>query len=83
MASIIYGYSTGTVFPDHDACFGDPSNLSSVCQVPSLTMINFLNITNASTYLDVYCNAPPDDSCAFGYCPNPGMSTMFGARLSC
>ncbi|KAJ7461970.1 hypothetical protein FB451DRAFT_1180975 [Mycena latifolia] len=38
-------------------------------------MINFLNITNPGAYLDVYCNNPPADSCAFGYCPNPDVGS--------
>ncbi|KAJ7058114.1 hypothetical protein C8F01DRAFT_1149581 [Mycena amicta] len=75
MASLFDGFSVGTTFPDHDICFGDPNNSSSLCQVPSATMINFLNITSPSSYLDVYCNNPPDDSCAFGYCPNPDVAS--------
>nr|GAT60497.1 predicted protein [Mycena chlorophos] len=59
-----------TSFPDRDACFGSTSNLSSVCQVPTPTMINFLNMTDVADYLNAYCNNPPEDSCAFGYCPN-------------
>ncbi|KAF7297181.1 hypothetical protein MIND_00951200 [Mycena indigotica] len=75
MVSLIHGGSLDTNFPVHDACFGDSSNLSSVCQVPSTSMITFLNITNPSLYLDIYCNNPPDDSCAFGYCPNPDVAS--------
>ncbi|KAF7364918.1 hypothetical protein MVEN_00362300 [Mycena venus] len=62
-------------FPDRDPCFGDSSNSSSVCQVPTLDMINFLNISNPSAYLAAYCLNPPGDSCAFGYCPNPDVAS--------
>ncbi|CAK5271134.1 unnamed protein product [Mycena citricolor] len=62
-------------FPDRDPCFGDPSNLSTVCQVASQTMLDFLNITTPEAYLNVYCLNPPDDSCGFGYCPNPDVAS--------
>ncbi|KAJ7334708.1 hypothetical protein DFH08DRAFT_291621 [Mycena albidolilacea] len=38
-------------------------------------MIDFLNITNPKSYLTEYCNNPPVDSCAFGYCPNPDVAS--------
>lgn len=78
-------------FPDHDLCFGDSWNSSTVCQNASDVMITFLNISQggADRYLDVYCSAPPDDSCAFGYCPNPDVaspavrfSTYFSSLVS-
>ncbi|KAF7297180.1 hypothetical protein MIND_00951100 [Mycena indigotica] len=75
MTSLINSHSVNTVFPDHDACFGDGGNLSSICQVPSAMMINFLNITNPSAYLDMYCLNPPSDSCSFGYCPNSDVAS--------
>ncbi|KAJ7442157.1 hypothetical protein B0H11DRAFT_2251599 [Mycena galericulata] len=69
------GISASNDLPVHDVCFGDPTNSSSICQVPSAAMIAFLNITNPTTYLDVYCINPPVDSCAFGYCPNPDVAS--------
>jgi hypothetical protein len=62
-------------FPIHDPCFGDPSNSSSVCQVPTNEMIAFLNISNPTAYLEAYCLNPPIDSCAFGYCSNPDVAS--------
>jgi len=38
-------------------------------------MINFLNISNPDLYLGSYCDNPPLDSCAFGYCPNPDVAS--------
>ncbi|KAJ6611435.1 hypothetical protein B0H10DRAFT_1882771 [Mycena sp. CBHHK59/15] len=70
----ILPFSLTSSFPDHDPCFGS-SNSSSVCQVPTPTMINFLNISNPNTYLQAYCLNPPVDSCAFGYCPNPDVAS--------
>ncbi|KAJ7757201.1 hypothetical protein DFH07DRAFT_958790 [Mycena maculata] len=88
-ANIFSGFSVTTDFPDHDACFGNPTNTSSICQVPSQVMIDFLNITNPSLYFNDYCNNPPVDSCAFGYCPNPDVaspavrySTYFSSLVS-
>ncbi|KAJ6476186.1 hypothetical protein C8R45DRAFT_1102458 [Mycena sanguinolenta] len=75
MSNLFNGFSATWVFPDHDPCFGDPSNTSSICQIPSDTMIRFLNISSPSAYLDVYCDNPPVDSCAFGYCPNPDVAS--------
>ncbi|KAJ6589109.1 hypothetical protein B0H19DRAFT_1102944 [Mycena capillaripes] len=69
------GFSVTTTFPDHDACFGNSTNTSSICQIPSAAMISFLNITNPDSYLNSYCNNPPIDSCAFGYCPNPDVAS--------
>ncbi|KAJ7730906.1 hypothetical protein DFH07DRAFT_969025 [Mycena maculata] len=77
MLSVSSRFSATTDFPDHNACFGDPTyiNNSTVCQIPSATMINFLNISDPNSYLATYCNNPLVDSCAFGYCPNPDMAS--------
>ncbi|KAJ7223023.1 hypothetical protein GGX14DRAFT_426580 [Mycena pura] len=87
--SNVFDATSSTFFPDHDACFGDPTNTSRICQVPSAVMINFLNISTPLAYYDVYCNNPPDDSCSFGYCPNPDVaspavrySTYFSSLVS-
>ena len=45
------------------------------------SMIDFLNITDAETYKQVYCLNPPSDSCAFGYCANPDIASL-AVRLS-
>ncbi|KAJ6570719.1 hypothetical protein B0H10DRAFT_1964593 [Mycena sp. CBHHK59/15] len=74
-ANLFSGFSVTTDFPDHDACFGDPTNTSSICQIPSQIMVNFLNISNPMAYLNAYCNNPPVDSCSFGYCPNPDVAS--------
>ncbi|KAJ7143502.1 hypothetical protein C8R43DRAFT_1014424 [Mycena crocata] len=65
----------GPFFPDHDSCFGDSSNSSSICHIPTAMMINFLNISSPDHYFDAYCLNPPVDSCAFGYCPNPDVAS--------
>ncbi|KAF7326894.1 hypothetical protein MVEN_02583300 [Mycena venus] len=75
MSTLFNGFSATSVFPDHDLCFGDPSNASSICHIPTDTMIRFLNISSPDAYLDVYCNNPPVDSCSFGYCPNPDVAS--------
>ncbi|KAJ6542620.1 hypothetical protein B0H19DRAFT_1171094 [Mycena capillaripes] len=75
MSSLFNGSSASTVFPDHDLCFGDTSNSSSICHIPSDIMIRFLNISSPNAYLDVYCTNPPVDSCSFGYCPNPDVAS--------
>ncbi|KAJ7714066.1 hypothetical protein B0H16DRAFT_275506 [Mycena metata] len=73
-ANIESGFSLTTVFPDHDPCFGN-GNTSTLCQLPSTAMINFLNITTPDLYLLHYCANPPNDSCAFGYCSNPDVGS--------
>jgi hypothetical protein len=74
MSNLFDGFSATTTFPDHDICFGDdPTN--KTCTIPSLAMINFLNISDPGAYLISYCNKPPVDSCAFGYCPNPDVAS--------
>lgn len=59
-------------FPDRPACFqvDDGLILDPTCGPVSATMLDFLNITNVQSYFDAYCVNPPDDSCAFGLCPN-------------
>ncbi|KAJ7619504.1 hypothetical protein FB45DRAFT_930946 [Roridomyces roridus] len=74
MAQIFHGSPTDLQLPPHPSCFGS-GNMSSVCEVPTVAMMTFLNITNSSAYLDVYCNNPPADSCAFGYCPNSDVAS--------
>ncbi|KAJ7629368.1 hypothetical protein DFH06DRAFT_718879 [Mycena polygramma] len=74
-ANVLHGFSVTTTFPDHDACFGNVTNTSSICHIPSPAMINFLNISDPASYLTNYCVNPPADSCAFGYCPNPDVAS--------
>ncbi|KAF8170695.1 hypothetical protein K438DRAFT_1982556 [Mycena galopus ATCC 62051] len=74
-ANFFTGFSVTDTFPDHDPCFGNDPNTSSLCHIPSVTMINFLNISDPASYLSSYCNNPPVDSCAFGYCPNPDVAS--------
>lgn len=74
MTSVFTGFSATTTFPDHDICFGDSKNTSAICQIPTTVMINFLNITTSNAYIDICCDNPPVDSCAFGYCPNPDVA---------
>ncbi|KAF7329024.1 hypothetical protein MVEN_02532500 [Mycena venus] len=65
-----------TTFPDRDACFDDPTNVSSpICYIPSRTMVDFLNITTGPLYWEHYCVDPPPDSCPWGYCPNPDVAS--------
>ncbi|KAJ7619502.1 hypothetical protein FB45DRAFT_930943 [Roridomyces roridus] len=66
--------ATFSQLPSHLACFGS-SNSSDVCQAPSDAMLSFLNLTTVDSYLDAYCDRPPYDSCAFGYCPNPDVAS--------
>ena len=41
------------------------------CDIITPTMMDFLNITSMDTFFQAYCtNAPSDDSCLFGLCPN-------------
>ena len=46
------------------------------CSVTN-NMVNYLNLTgpDVKSYLTVYClNAPSDDVCPFGFCPNPDIA---------
>ena len=63
-----------TQFPDRAACFGLSGFTNTTCTVPTPEMINFLNISNVWNYKQAYCLNPPQDSCAFGYCPNPDIA---------
>ncbi len=79
-----------TQYPTRPACFGQPGFTNATCTVPTESMIDFLNITTVALYKAAYCDNPPQDSCAFGYCPNPDIaspavriaSTSFSAHVS-
>ncbi|KAJ7069547.1 hypothetical protein C8F01DRAFT_1113131 [Mycena amicta] len=60
-------------FPDREICFGYYPDAQ--CQNVTNTMLTFLNISNFDNYLAAYCLNPPDDSCAFGFCPNPDVAS--------
>lgn len=70
--------STGPVtFPPDVQCYIDAGNWANpACHQPTEAMVNFLNLTQSiGNYLQAYCNNPPnDDSCPFGYCPNPDIA---------
>ena len=58
-------------FPTRPDCFGHPGCNNTV----SGPMLQFLNLT-ANSYVQAYCLDPPDDSCPFGYCPNPDIAGL-------
>ncbi|TDL17983.1 hypothetical protein BD410DRAFT_787957 [Rickenella mellea] len=64
-----------TTFPDRAECFGLFDLTNTTCTAPTSTMINFLNITDYNIYKKIYCLNPPQDSCAFGFCPNPDIGS--------
>ncbi|KDQ56781.1 hypothetical protein JAAARDRAFT_301158 [Jaapia argillacea MUCL 33604] len=67
--------SNGTLYPPLPDCFYTGSN--ATCDAVSITMLQFLNITNHVTYNQHYCMNPPQDSCEFGYCPNPDVAGFY------
>lgn len=77
--------NTTTYFPPGVECFhpegsagwnGD-AYAADNCSVTG-DMIDFLNLTSSiSSYMAAYClNPAPDDSCPFGFCPNPDVAGM-------
>ncbi|KAF7298764.1 hypothetical protein MIND_00824000 [Mycena indigotica] len=64
-------------FPDRNPCFGlkDVAQCSGNTTDVTATMLQFLNLTDFNKYFDAYCLNPPDDSCAFGFCPNPDVAS--------
>ena len=82
MASNQLSFST---YPPDIDCFWPPTQddpfwkdiyRNHSCSVTS-NMVNFLNLTGADyrPYLAAYCVKPPaDDSCPFGFCPNPDIA---------
>ncbi|TDL17985.1 hypothetical protein BD410DRAFT_793660 [Rickenella mellea] len=64
-----------STFPDRPECFGLFNLTNTTCTMPTSTMVDFLNITDYSIYKKMYCVNPPQDSCAFGYCPNPDIGS--------
>ncbi|KAF7314606.1 hypothetical protein MKEN_00934300 [Mycena kentingensis (nom. inval.)] len=60
-------------FPSREPCFGH-SKLPE-CQNVTDTMVKFLNISDYDRYFQSYCLFPPDDSCEFGFCPNPDVAS--------
>ncbi|KAF7299705.1 hypothetical protein HMN09_00976100 [Mycena chlorophos] len=73
-------YSYAYQFPDHDPCFDPDYSAYPLCQNDTTAnvtnvMLAFLNITNFDSYFAAYCLSPPDDSCPWGYCPNPDVAS--------
>jgi len=71
-----------TTFPPDISCFNAEKFWfpdifkENNCSVTE-NMVGFLNLTGADVkpYLLVYClNAPSDDICPFGFCPNPDIA---------
>ena len=70
-----------TTYPPDISCFAKGYWLPEVfeennCSVTN-NMLNFLNLTgpDVKPYLSIYClNAPSDDICPFGFCPNPDIA---------
>jgi len=70
-------------YPPDIECFKEPNNTlwninyqDNNCSVTE-NMVDFLNLTGADfkKYVSVYClNAPSDDLCPFGFCPNPDIA---------
>ena len=70
-----------TTFPPDIECFAQGYWLPEIFEINNCSvtdnMLGFLNLTGPSvkSYLSVYClNAPADDICPFGFCPNPDIA---------
>lgn len=62
--------------PDGSPAWDGNAYQAGGCEVTS-DMLAFLNLTQIDNYIAAYClNPAPDDSCAFGFCPNPDISGM-------
>ncbi len=66
-----------TQFPDRPNCFQpDTIPINASCSAPSFSMLQFLNISTPGSYFQHYCLNPPNDSCAFGFCPNSDIAGL-------
>lgn len=74
--------SNTTYFPPGVECFHPDGSggwnksgyLEENCTVTG-DMLTFLNLTVISNYMAAYClNPAPDDSCPFGFCPQPDIA---------
>ncbi|KLO18307.1 hypothetical protein SCHPADRAFT_936375 [Schizopora paradoxa] len=66
-----------TQFPDRPSCFQPSITLVNLsCDTPSFSMLLFLNISDPASYFQHYCLNPPNDSCAFGFCPNSDIAGL-------
>jgi len=82
--------SNTTYFPPGVECFhpdgsGGWNNSAYVegnCTVTE-DMLDFLNLTAITSYMAVYClNPASDDSCPFGFCPNPDIAGVWSRWCS-
>ena len=82
--------NTTTYFPPGVGCFhpdGTGGWNSTAYQEGGCTvtddMLAFLNLTSSiSSYMGAYClNPAPDDSCPFGFCPQPDIAGIVGGIL--
>ena len=74
--------NTTTYFPPGVGCFHPDGSggwnkgvfAEENCTVTN-DMLTFLNLTVISSYMAAYCLAPAlDDSCPFGFCPQPDIA---------
>ncbi|KAF9653696.1 hypothetical protein BDM02DRAFT_3107670 [Thelephora ganbajun] len=75
MSEVYFPPGVECFHPDGSGVWNSQAYQAGSCEVTD-DMLAFLNLTNPiSNYIATYCLSPaPDDSCPFGFCPNPDVA---------
>lgn len=82
-AYVYYPPGAECFHPDGSGAYNATAYRAGDCEVTE-DMLDFLNLTNSITsYIAAYClNPAPDDSCPFGFCPNPDIAGVYPLDLT-
>ena len=82
MSQVYYPPGVECFHPDGGPAWNGEAYQAGGCEVTD-DMLAFLNLTSISSYITAYClNPAPDDSCPFGFCPNPDIAGVWSERSS-
>lgn len=81
MSEVYYPPGVECFRPDGGPSWNRNAFEAGSCRVTE-DMLDFLNLTSITNYMAAYCLRPAwDDSCPFGFCPNPDISGMQSQML--
>ncbi|KAF9788064.1 hypothetical protein BJ322DRAFT_1046832 [Thelephora terrestris] len=74
MSQVYFPPGVECFHPDGNGAWNSSAFQDGQCEVTP-DMIDFLNLTSITSYMNAYClNPARDDNCPFGFCPNPDIA---------
>lgn len=83
MSEVYFPPGVECFHPDGIGAWNSEGYQTGNCEVTN-DMLAFLNLTSSiSSYIMAYClNPAQDDSCPFGFCPNPDIAGVCGRNAA-